>query len=202
MVWRGSSKSPSPPTFFPLPIAPTLFTLPITLTPTLFTLRMALTPHPLHPAHRPFILMHTYCGLTHRCGQHHLRLWPQSVCPWWNPSRRKHTHTHCPLNHPITCSETPVSYTCWSSVTNKRSLETDRLPGSFDLLSGVSILSPSPLTLITFPFLSSIFLHPFFSPSSFLPLFLSSSSLSSSLLSSLSLYSKVGGKRLWPFTTH
>lgn len=69
-----------------------------------------------------------------------LCLWPQSMCYWWNPFR--HTHTHSLLNHPITHSETQVSYTIWSAVTNKKSLETDRLHGCSDLLSGVSSLSP------------------------------------------------------------
>ena len=86
-----------------------------------------------------------------------LCLWPRSMRYWWNPSRHTplhtHTHTRCPLNHPIMPSKTPVTNASWSSVTNKKSLETDRLLCSSDLLSGVSHpLPPSPFTLITFPF--------------------------------------------------
>lgn len=63
------------------------------------------------------------------------------------------TVTRCPLTprphhiHP----QHPLSNTRWSSVANKKSLKTDRLLGGSDLLSGVSSLSPCPLTLMTFP---------------------------------------------------
>lgn len=80
-----------------------------------------------------------------------LCLWPQSMCYWWNPFRHKHSHT-LPTKPPKHIHpQHPLSNTSWSSVTNKKSLETDRLLGGSDLLSGVSSLSPCPLTLITFP---------------------------------------------------
>lgn len=74
-----------------------------------------------------------------------LSLWPPSVCYRWNSSWRRHAHTNtsCPLNRPIAHTEAPVTNASWSSVTNKKSLETDRLLCSSDLLSRSPHLFPS-----------------------------------------------------------
>lgn len=128
------------------------------------TLPFSLPPSPFLPV---WVLTHVYAAQTHIRGRllfscHHLQhdslslpVAPIHVLLMESFQTRTHTHTHtharapahtrCPLDHPITHSETPVTNTSWSLVTNKKSLETDRLLCSSDLLSGVCSLSLSPL---------------------------------------------------------